>query len=106
MKFAFAILAAFVLLPTAGSASGAGLADPADLGSAVPPFKYESVFLRYLPHQDDAEVSDWRNTSFNTQTPRNGETGQMRMQHAPAQPQSPNDGGGSSGHGMHHMHKM
>lgn len=108
MKFLMVILIAFALLPTAGWAEDARQADPADPGSAVPPFKYDSTFHRYMPHQHDAEVSDWRGTGFDQQAPSKGAMGNMHMQRAPAraQGQPQNDSSGPSGHGMHPLHDM
>ncbi len=106
MKISLAILTAFALLPTAGWAEDAGRADPADPASAVPPFKYESAFHRYMPPQDAVEVSDGHDTGFDKQAPRQSKMGDMRMQPAPAQSPPPKDGDGSSGHGMHRMRKM
>ena len=106
MKFPMAILIAFALLPTAGRAKDADQADPANPGSAVPPFKYESAFHSYTPHRADAEVSDWRDTGFDQQALDKRAMGHIQMQHAPAQPQPKTDSGGSSGLGMHHQHNM
>lgn len=104
MKFPMALLTALALLPTAGSAKDAGHADPADPGSAVPPFHYESAFHGYAARPLDAEVSDWRATASDPQAPGKGAMGHMQMQHAPAQPQK--DGGAPSGHDAHNMHNM
>lgn len=104
MRFLLAILTAFALLPAAGWSKDVGRSDPADPGSAVMPFKYESTFHRYLPHQDSDTVSDWRETGFDRKAPRAGAMGDMRVQPAPAQPRK--DGAGSSGNGMRRMHKM
>ena len=106
MQYSLVILIAFAILPTTVWSKDAGQADPADPGSAVPPFKYESAFHRYIPHQDAVEVFDWRDTSFDKQAPRQSKMGDTRMQPAPAQSPPPKNGAESSGHGMHHMRKM
>jgi hypothetical protein len=102
MKVLLAMVSAFALLPSAGWAKDTARPDPADPAAAVPPFKYESTFHGYMPHQDAADVSDWRDTNFDRQVPGEGGMGHMHMPDTPAQPQN---GGGSSGNDMHDMHK-
>ena len=106
MKFLIAILIAFTLLPTPGWTVDAARADPADPGSAVPPFKYQSTFRNYVSRRDDVEVTDWRGTGYKQQSPEGRAIGGMQMQHAPAQRQTQTGGGGLSDAGMDRQHNM